>query len=79
MATMPKCPKCDNTDIRVESGRLEGATMGASRLFFAVHICKKCGYTELYFQEKSYLYIGHRTTHTREESQANTPRRHNIA
>jgi predicted nucleic-acid-binding Zn-ribbon protein len=56
---MLKCPKCEGTDIKEESGRLEGATMGASRLFFDVYICNNCGYSELYFQEKSYLYLGH--------------------
>ena len=56
---MSKCPKCGSTDIKKESGRLEGATMGASRLFFDVYICNNCGYSELYFQEKSYLYLGH--------------------
>ncbi len=56
---MSKCPKCGSREIKKESGRLEGATMGASRLFFDVYICNECGYTELYFQEKSYLYLGH--------------------
>lgn len=35
---MSKCPKCESTDIRNEQGRLEGATIGASRLFFDVYI-----------------------------------------
>jgi predicted nucleic-acid-binding Zn-ribbon protein len=56
---MSKCSKCGSENIRLESGRLEGATIGASRLFFDVYICKDCNYSELYFQEKSYLYIGH--------------------
>lgn len=56
---MSQCPKCGSTDIRKESGRLEGATMGASRLFFDVYICEECGFSELYFMEKSYLYMGH--------------------
>jgi len=56
---MSKCPKCGSTNIRVEQGRIEGAAMGASRLFFDVYICQDCGYTELYFQEKSYFYLGH--------------------
>jgi predicted nucleic-acid-binding Zn-ribbon protein len=56
---MSKCPKCGGTDIKKESGRLEGATMGAFRLFFDVYIWSNCGYSELYFQEKSYLYLGH--------------------
>jgi predicted nucleic-acid-binding Zn-ribbon protein len=33
--------------------------MGASRLFFDVYICEDCGFSELYFTEKSYLYMGH--------------------
>lgn len=57
--SMSQCPKCGSTDIRKESGRLEGATMGASRLFFDVYICEECGFSELYFMEKSYLYMGH--------------------
>ncbi|MEM1539377.1 MAG: zinc ribbon domain-containing protein [Candidatus Bathyarchaeia archaeon] len=56
---MSKCPKCGNIDIRKEEGRLEGATIGASRLFFDVYICKNCGYSELYFIEKSYIFLGH--------------------
>jgi predicted nucleic-acid-binding Zn-ribbon protein len=55
---MSKCPKCGSTDIRKEEGRLEGATIGASRLFFDVYICEKCGYSELYFIEKSYIFLG---------------------
>lgn len=58
-SSMSKCPKCGSTDIRKESGRLEGATMAASRLFFDVYICKNRNYTELYFEEESYLYFGH--------------------
>ncbi len=58
-ASMSECPKCGSNDIRKEEGRLEGATMGVSRLFFDVYICKSCGYTELYFVDKSYLYLGH--------------------
>jgi predicted nucleic-acid-binding Zn-ribbon protein len=57
--SMSKCPKCGSTNIRAEQGRIEGAAMGASRLFFDVYICQDCGYTELYFQEKSYFYHGH--------------------
>ena len=57
--SMEKCPKCGSSKIRVEQGRLEGATWGASRLFFDVFICEDCGYTEMYFQDKSYLYLGH--------------------
>ena len=56
---MAKCPKCGGANIQKEEGRLEGATMGASRLFFDVYICSDCGYSEFYFQEKSYLYLGH--------------------
>jgi predicted nucleic-acid-binding Zn-ribbon protein len=56
---MTKCPKCGSNDIGIESGRLEGATMGASRLFFDVYVCKECRYSELYFLEKSYLFLGH--------------------
>ena len=59
MGSMPKCPKCGRDDIRKEAGRLEGAAMGASRLFFDVYICNNCGYSEFYFQEKSYIYLGH--------------------
>ncbi|MEM2767191.1 MAG: zinc ribbon domain-containing protein [Candidatus Bathyarchaeia archaeon] len=58
-SSMSKCPKCGNIDIRKEEGRLEGATIGASRLFFDVYICKNCGYSELYFIEKSYIFLGH--------------------
>lgn len=57
--SMSKCPKCGGSKIKREEGRVEGATMGASRLFFDVYICNECGYTEFYFQEKSYLYLGH--------------------
>ncbi|HEY4675052.1 MAG TPA: hypothetical protein VIH48_03245 [Candidatus Bathyarchaeia archaeon] len=57
--SMSKCPKCGSTDIRTESGRLEGATWGASRLFFNVYICGSCGYSELCFLDKSYIYLGH--------------------
>jgi predicted nucleic-acid-binding Zn-ribbon protein len=58
-SSISKCPKCGSTDIRKESGRLEGAAMGASRLFFDVYICNNCAYSELYFLEKSYIYLGH--------------------
>jgi predicted nucleic-acid-binding Zn-ribbon protein len=58
-SSMSRCPKCGSTDIMKESGRLEGATMGASRLFFDVYICNNCGYSELYFLGKSYIYLGH--------------------
>jgi predicted nucleic-acid-binding Zn-ribbon protein len=47
---MLKCPKCESTDIK-ESGRLEGATMGASRLFFDVYICNNCGYSDYTFKK----------------------------
>jgi predicted nucleic-acid-binding Zn-ribbon protein len=57
--SMTKCSKCGSTNIRKEEGRLEGATMGASRLFFEVYICSNCHYSELYFIEKSYIYLGH--------------------
>jgi predicted nucleic-acid-binding Zn-ribbon protein len=57
--SMSKCSKCGSTNIKAEQGRIEGAAMGASRLFFDVYICQDCGYTELYFQEKSYFYLGH--------------------
>lgn len=56
---MSRCPKCGSENVKQEAGRLEGATMGGSRLFFDVYICEKCSYTELYFQGKSYLYLGH--------------------
>jgi len=56
---MTKCPKCGSVSIRTEEGRLEGATMGASRLFFIIYICNNCSYSELYFTEKSYIYLGH--------------------
>jgi predicted nucleic-acid-binding Zn-ribbon protein len=56
---MSKCPKCGSTNIRAEQARLEGAAMGASRLFFDVYICQDCSCTELYFQEKSHFYLGH--------------------
>ncbi len=55
---MTKCPKCSSTDIQREEGRLEGA-LGGSRLFFDVYICNNCHYTELYFIERSYVYLGH--------------------
>lgn len=57
--SMSKCPKCGSESIRMESGRLEGATMGASKLFFEVYICEDCSYCELYFPDKSCLYLGH--------------------
>ncbi len=57
-AGMTKCPKWGGTDIRIEQGRLEGE-FGGSRLFFDVYICDKCGYSELYFVERSYVYLGH--------------------
>ncbi len=57
--SMSRCPKCGSENVKQEAGRLEGATMGGSRLFFDVYICEKCSYTELYFQGKSYLYLGH--------------------
>jgi predicted nucleic-acid-binding Zn-ribbon protein len=57
--SMSTCPKCGSTKIRVEEGRLEGAAIGASRLFFDVYVCEKCSYSELYFQDKSYFYLGH--------------------
>ncbi len=57
-SSMSKCPKCGNTDIRMEEGRLEGA-FGGSRLFFNVYICNKCRYSELYFTERTYVYLGH--------------------
>jgi len=56
---MAKCPKCGSVDIRREGGRLEGATVGASRLFFDVYICSNCHYSELYFVDKSYIFLGH--------------------
>lgn len=56
---MSTCPKCGSTKIRVEEGRLEGAAIGASRLFFDVYVCENCSYSELYFQDKSYFYLGH--------------------
>ncbi len=55
---MSKCPKCESTDITREEGRLEGA-FGGSRLFFDVYICSKCRYSELYFTERTYVYLGH--------------------
>jgi predicted nucleic-acid-binding Zn-ribbon protein len=58
-ASMTKCPKCGSSSIRREEGRLEGSTMGASRLFFDVYICNECRYSELYFIDKSYVYLGH--------------------
>jgi len=55
---MSKCPKCGSTEIRTEEGRLEGA-FGGSRLFFDVYICAKYRYSELYFTERTYVYLGH--------------------
>jgi predicted nucleic-acid-binding Zn-ribbon protein len=55
---MTKCPKCGGTDIQREEGRLEGA-FGGSRLFFDVYICNNCKYSELYFLERTYVYLGH--------------------
>jgi predicted nucleic-acid-binding Zn-ribbon protein len=55
---MTKCPKCESTDIQREEGRLEGA-FGGSRLFFDVYICNNCRYSELYFVERTYVYLGH--------------------
>lgn len=55
--SMSTCPKCGGTKIRTEEGRLEGAAIGASRLFFEVYICENCSYSELYFQDKSYFYL----------------------
>jgi predicted nucleic-acid-binding Zn-ribbon protein len=57
--SMTECPKCGSVDIRMAEGRLEGATMGASRPFFIVYICNDCCYSELYFTEKSYIFLGH--------------------
>ncbi len=57
-SAMTKCPKCGSVDIRREEGRLEGA-FGSSRLFFDVYICNKCKYSELYFVERTYVYLGH--------------------
>jgi len=57
-SSMSKCPKCGNADIRREEGRLEGAA-GQSRLFFDVYICNNCRYSELYFIERTYIYLGH--------------------
>jgi predicted nucleic-acid-binding Zn-ribbon protein len=57
--SMAKCPKCGSVDIRREGGRLERATVGASRLFFDVYICSNCHYSELYFVDKSYIFLGH--------------------
>jgi predicted nucleic-acid-binding Zn-ribbon protein len=54
---MTKCPKCGGTDIKTEKGRLEGE-FGGSRLFFDVHICNNCRYSELYFVERSFVYLG---------------------
>jgi predicted nucleic-acid-binding Zn-ribbon protein len=55
---MTKCPKCGSTNIKTEQGRLEGE-FGGSRLFFDVYICNNCRYSELYFVERSYVYLGH--------------------
>ncbi len=57
-AGMTKCPKCGSTNIKTEQGRLEGE-FGGSRLFFDVYICDNCRYSELYFIERSYVYLGH--------------------
>ena len=57
-SSMTKCPKCGGTDIQREEGRLEGA-FGGSRLFFDVYICNNCKYSELYFLERTYVYLGH--------------------
>jgi predicted nucleic-acid-binding Zn-ribbon protein len=57
-SSMTKCPKCESTDIQREEGRLEGA-FGGSRLFFDVYICNNCRYSELYFVERTYVYLGH--------------------
>ena len=57
-SAMTKCTKCASTDIRREEGRLEGA-FGSSRLFFDVYICNNCMYSELYFLERTYVYLGH--------------------
>ena len=46
---MKKCPRCETTEIRKETGRMEGA-YGGGRLFFTVHICTKCGYSEFYLR-----------------------------
>ncbi len=57
-SSMETCPKCGSNHIRREEGRLEGA-FGGSRLFFDVYICNNCKYSELYFVERSYVYLGH--------------------
>ena len=39
MFSMKKSPKCENTKIRKETGRMEGV-YGDGVLFFTVYICK---------------------------------------
>lgn len=58
-ASMSKCPNRRSINIRREEGRLEGSTIGASRLFFDVYICNNCRYSESYFIERSYICLGH--------------------
>jgi len=55
--TVPtKCAKCGSEQIRHEELTMYGRYgYGGRRYPFDVYICKECGYTELFFKERTSL------------------------
>ena len=55
--TIPnKCVKCGSENIRTEElamSRKHGALGGKRGYIFNVYICEECGYSELYFKERT--------------------------
>jgi predicted nucleic-acid-binding Zn-ribbon protein len=49
-----KCPKCGSEDYRLEELMMTGRHGVIGRGYrFNVFICQKCGYSELYYREKT--------------------------
>ena len=53
---MPHCPKCAGAMKKEELSMTSkhGAVLG-NRYLFNTYICKRCGFTELYFKNKPLL------------------------
>lgn len=51
------CPKCDSANYDVKELMMIGKEALKSAYWFNVFICRKCGYSEIYFKEQGYSLL----------------------